>query len=137
MPSTECSKETMTLFFFSSAFFVLFFKHVIWFRFGKLESVYIIQDTLYFLEAMCIVLRKRCHIYAFLTEHLKFQEQTSSCTKTVGKYCQIKKKLESGHFTLWKRYIQDSPLTKRNHRFFRRAPRISRITNFYTWNMGD
>ena len=79
--------------FFSSAFFALFFKHVIWFRFGKLESVYIIQDALYFLEAMCIVLRKRCHIYAFLTEHLKFQEQTSSSTKTVGKYCQIKKKI--------------------------------------------
>ena len=55
----------------------------------------------------------------------------------MGKYCLIKKKLESALFTIWKRYIQDSLLKKQNHCFFHRPPRIFRITNFYTCNMGE
>ena len=51
------------------------FRYEILFSCGKLESTYIIQDTLYFLEAMYIMLRKKCYIYAFLTEHLEFQEK--------------------------------------------------------------
>ena len=50
------------------------FKYVILFSYGKLESIYIIQDTLHILEVMHIALRKRRYIYAFLTEHLEFQE---------------------------------------------------------------
>ena len=45
-------------------------------------------------------------------------------------------KLKRGHYTFWKCSLQDAPRKKQYHCFFRGAPKISRINNFYTYTLG-
>ena len=66
-------KKLCRCFFFSNLFLLLS-RYAIWFSCGKLESTYISQDTLNFLEGMYMVLGKRCYIYASMTEHVEFEE---------------------------------------------------------------
>ena len=47
------------------------------------------------------------------------------------------KKIESGHFTFLKCYIQDTPSRKQYQCFFRGARGISRINDFFLGNMGE
>ena len=46
-----------------------------------------------------------------------------------------KKKLESGHYTVLNSYIQGAP--RKQHCFLRRAPKISRKSDFSTCNLGE
>ena len=45
-------------------------------------------------------------------------------------------KLKRGHYTFWKCSLQGAPRKKQYHCFFRGAPKISRINNFYTYTLG-
>ena len=45
------------------------------------------------------------------------------------------KKLNSGHYTFGKCYIQGAQRKKKHHSFLPRAPKISRINAFYTYTL--